>query len=190
MLVEYNAEGCYRAIPDTHALADAGPTERHASATPLLRTTGSNTEFETRLKNGITVCGDAKTAQCLEAVLLESPGTWKDQGQARIEPDDWMTIPLVNNWRELYKAGQAKVYPVGPKDRAIIDADFDNLHASGRMSWSNKATLFSFPCFVVWKTNRDGTRKGRTVVNIRTLNQISVPDAYPVPSQEDILVSI
>ena len=32
-----------------------------------------------------------------------------------------MDIPLVDNWRDLYKAGQAKVYPVGPKERDMID---------------------------------------------------------------------
>lgn len=97
MLVEYDAEGYYLAATKAHMLAGAGLDERLTIATPLLRATGINPEFETRLENGITVHGDAKTAQRLKAVIMESPGIWKDQGQARIEPDGWMTIPLVNN---------------------------------------------------------------------------------------------
>lgn len=101
-----------------------------------------------------------------------------------------MSIPLVDNWTEVYKPGRAKVYPVGPRDRAVIDSDFNKLHEQGRMSWTNEPTPFSFPCFVVWKTLPDGTRKGRTVVDIRALNKVTIPDAYPVPSQDEILACI
>lgn len=36
----------------------------------------------------------------------------------------------------------------------------------------------------------DGSRKGRVVVDIRALNKITMPDAYSVPSQADILAAI
>lgn len=93
---------------------------------------------------------------------------------------------MVDNWREVYKAGQAKVYPVGPKDREVIDEAFDKLHSQGRMEWTSTATPFSFPCFIVWKETAQGP-KGRVVIDIGALNKITVPDVYPVPSQSEIL---
>ena len=54
------------------------------------------------------------------------------------------------------------------------------------MEWTSTATPFSFPCFVVWRDTPEG-KKGRVVVDIRALNSITMPDAYPVPSQAEIL---
>lgn len=41
------------------------------------------------------------------------------------------------------------------------------------MEWNTESTPFTYPCFVVWRTLSDGTRKGRAVVDIRALNQIT-----------------
>jgi hypothetical protein len=48
------------------------------------------------------------------------------------------------------------------------------------MSWSTKATPFSFPVFVVWKIAQNRERKGRVVVDIRTVNHLAQLDAYPI----------
>ncbi len=101
-----------------------------------------------------------------------------------------MEIPLVEDWREKYKPGQARVYPVGQTDRDIIDKAFDKLQGQDRAEWTKTSTPFTFSCFVVWRTMPDGSRKGRVVVDIRALNKITMPDAYPVPSQADILAAI
>lgn len=58
------------------------------------------------------------------------------------------------------------------------------------MEWNTESTPFMYPCFVVWRNLPDGTRKGRVVVDIRALNSITVPDAYPVPSQTEILAEL
>ena len=100
-----------------------------------------------------------------------------------------MDIPLLDNWRELYKPSQARVYPLGKADKQVIDEQFNKLHTQDRIEWTSSATPFSFPCFVVWKDTPTG-RKGRVVVDIRVLNKITMPDAYPVPSQAEILALI
>jgi hypothetical protein len=33
----------------------------------------------------------------------------------------------------------------------------------------------------------DGERKGRVVIDIRGLNELVVPDVYPMPTQDDLL---
>ncbi len=145
---------------------------------------------ETVLPNGITLYGNPAPPEFLK--LIEAyPDLWNDKGNvAKIPEKDWMEIPLVDNWRDIYKPGQARVYQLSSKDRAIVDVAFDKLHEQGRMSWTKKATPFSFPVFVVWRTMPDGSRKGRAVVDIRALNKITLPDAYPVPSQADILAAV
>lgn len=100
-----------------------------------------------------------------------------------------MEILLLENWRELYNPRQAKVYPLGAKDRHEVDKVFNKLHAQDRMEWTTSATPFTYPCFVVWRTV-DGEPKGRVVVDIRALNKITSPDTYPMPSQDDILNAI
>ena len=97
-----------------------------------------------------------------------------------------MDIPLIVNWEEKFKAGYVKVYPLGPKDRKIIDTEFNKFHHSGCIDWSG-LTPFTYPCFVVWTIKANGTCKRCTIVDIRSLNKITLPDAYLMPSQANIL---
>ena len=145
------------------------------------------TRKETRLDNGVTVYGDESTVSKIDGVVKDFASLWEDRGQqAKIPENEQMQIPLVDNWEEIYKPGQARVYPVGIQDREVVDQTFDKLHEQGRMKWTKKSTPFSFPCFVVWKQTPDG-RKGRVVIDIRALNRITIPDAYPIPLQDDII---
>ena len=91
-----------------------------------------------------------------------------DHGQtAKIPEEDEMEIPLINNWEEVYKPRQAKVYPLGHQDRVVVDEAFNKLHQQGRLEWTNKLTPFSHPYFVIWKDSRlNGIPKGQVVVNI------------------------
>ena len=57
------------------------------------------------------------------------------------------------------------------------------------MDWSG-STLFTYPCFVVWTTKADGTRKEHIVVDIRALNKITLPDVYLMPLQADMPADI
>ena len=70
-----------------------------------------------------------------------------------------------------------------------MDSTFDALHAQERLRWTTENTPFSYPVFVVWKTV-NAERKGRVVVDIRGLNQLVVPDAYPLPLQADIIAAV
>lgn len=38
-----------------------------------------------------------------------------------------------------------KPYPLGPKDRQVVDETFDKLHDQGKMGWTTKATPFRRP---------------------------------------------
>ena len=86
--------------------------------------------------------------------------------------------------------GKCRVYPLGTEDKKVVNETFDDMHRQGRLKWTNSPTPFSYPVFVVWKSLPDGTRKGRTIVDIRVLNDLMVPNAYPVPLQSDIIADL
>ena len=100
-----------------------------------------------------------------------------------------MDIPLITYWEEKFKAGNAKVYPLGPKDRKIVNTEFDKPHCQGRMNWSSPMP-FTYLCFVIETTKADGTCEARTVVDIRLLNKITLPNSYPMPSRANILADL
>lgn len=64
------------------------------------------------------------------------------------------------------------------------------MHRLGRLEFTTEHTLFSFPVFVVWKANAEGKRKGRVVVDIRKLNEMVLPDLYPLPLQSEIIANV
>ena len=146
---------------------------------------------ETKLPNGVMVYGNNNDTQLLTNLVNEFPTLWKDEGFAKVPENDWMKLTLRDDWQSrLPKSNRAKVYPLGIDDRAVVDKTFDDLHRQGRLEYTSQATPFSYPVFVVWKTLPDGTRKGRAVVDIRGLNDLIVPDVYPVPLQSDIIARL
>lgn len=86
---------------------------------------------------------------------------WNDNRFANLPEGQWMKIPLKSDWKSRV-SGKAKVYPLGSKDKELVDSTFDELHRTGRMSWSTESTPLSYPVFCVWR-NIDGERKGRVV---------------------------
>ena len=99
-----------------------------------------------------------------------------------------MKLPLREDWQSKV-SGKSKVYPLGIEDREIVDKTFDEMHRQGRLIWTNTHTPLSYPVFVVWKKIGD-VRKGRAVVDIRGLNDLLVPDAYPVHLQSDVIADL
>lgn len=71
---------------------------------------------------GVTVYGDTEVSRRLED-LVRSYDIWSDRGFVNIPPDQWLTIPLKDGW-ESSVLKHAKVYPLGPKDREVVDETF------------------------------------------------------------------
>ena len=146
---------------------------------------------ETKLPNGVTVYGNKQDTKVLTSLVNEFPTLWEDEGFAKIPEEDWMKLTLRDDWQaRLPKSNRAKIYPLGLEDRAVVDQTFDALQRQGRLKYTTQATPFSYPVFVVWKSLADGTRKGRAVVDIRGLNDLIVPDVYPVPLQSDVIARL
>lgn len=174
-------------------------TRRHEVRAMLVRTQShieqkikDQIRREVKLQSGVTIFGNEKQRTAWTTIVDRFKTRFDtERGNiAKVPESQQMEIPLVEDWDKLYKPGRAKVYNLGLRDRQFIDATFDKLHHQNRLEWTQKATPFSFPCFVVWTKDDSGMPKGRVVVDIRALNKIVIPDAYPVPNQSDILAEL
>ena len=87
---------------------------------------------ETRLDNGVMVYGDAQATTALSDLVTEFPTIWQDEGFVKLPQDDWMKITLRDDWQSRLPSGnRAKIYPLGIKDREVIDKTFDEMHRQG-----------------------------------------------------------
>ena len=141
--------------------------------------------LERVMDNGVTIYERTEQAAgVLNHILDHFQDLFIDKGETVDIPEDqWMPIPLKPD----ATSKPARVYPVGQKDRDVIDATFGKLHDQGKMAWSTQPIPFSYPVFVVWRSMPDGSRKGRVVVDIRELNRVTETDTYPLPLQSDVI---
>ena len=200
-VTEYEVDTCFRAHPTVAPLA--APNDLPNQSTVIRDVFAMATEIaleeasanplnkkERKMENGVTIYGDQEDYVDFRALVEDFRDLFNDNGGVVDVPEEeWMEIPLIENWRDIYKPNQAKVYSLGTKDRQVVDKLFDKLHQENLMEWTRGGTAFTYPCFVVWRTV-NGEQKGRVVVDIRALNKITSPDTYPVPSQADILNAI
>ena len=98
--------------------------------------------------------------------------------------DKLITIPLVDSWNRI-KLGQCP-YPVGQKDRELMDKTLNKLHYKGRIKWVIKPTPFAIPVFIAWRII-NGIKKSHVVANLHALNKTAIPDTYPLPLPETII---
>ena len=188
-IVDYNQHGCYMVSPEAESLATCGwrvsgqsdPTST-SSETPIIPArTDPNKEHQ--LPNGVTVYGDNSSASTLANLVSSFEDVFTDTGRTVDIPEDyWMPIKLKSGAQP--KA--SKVYPLGQKDRQVVDETFDKLHAQGKLRFTDQPTPFSWPCFVVWRDTPQG-RKVRVVIDIRGLNAVTEDDSYPLPLQSDMI---
>lgn len=145
-VLEYEATRCFQIDTKHTTLADKPPRkdrsrswikrafQRLLGTAAAFSAATSPIETEIMHATGATIYGNTAATQAISEVIEAFPNLWKDTGNVTNMPEDLhMEIPLVDNWRDLYKAGQARVYPVGLRDKQIIDEAFDKLHDQGRM---------------------------------------------------------
>lgn len=130
---------------------------------------------------------DGTVARRFIQLVEKYPAIWKDQGIIKMEPGEEMRVPLVEGWQN-YPVGQ-RAYPQGIEGRKFLDDTLDGLHDQDRMEWQQGPTPFAAPAFTHWRVAKDA-RKGRMVVDLRCLNRVAIPDAYPLPLQSDIIAML
>ena len=150
----------------------------------------SELSTETLLMNEITVYSGTSTLYQITEVISQYPQLWEDWGNiVNVSESEWMNISLFDNWRELYKAEQVKVYSLRKQNKELVDKTFNKLHTENCLKWVSTITSFTYLCFVVWRDTQEGC-KNRVVVNIWALNKITISDIYSVPFQVEILAAV
>ena len=167
-LIDIAYDNCF--FTDERAAIDSAtfplslqPLSEFSAGPPLFPTDSS---LETVLDNGVKVYGDAAAVEQIAELVAEYPTIWESQCFVRIPPKQWMTVPLKPGWESKVSAIKPKVYPLGNEARRIVDDTFEEMYTQGRLKYTTDPTPFSFPVFVIYKTDSQGKRKSHAVVNI------------------------
>ncbi len=64
------------------------------------------------------------------------------------------------------------------------------MYKQSRLEYTTDPTSFSFPVFVIYKTDSHGKRKGCIVVDIQKLNDLVLLDSYPLPLQLEKIANV
>lgn len=101
------------------------------------------------LPNGVHVYS-ANDMHCtaFANLVLHHPVWGETEGFVEILEDKWMEIPLVPDWQS--KVPWNRVYRQGPKEKAIIDKCFNQLHDQGCLSWAKGHTPSGYPAFIIY----------------------------------------
>lgn len=74
-------------------------------------------------------------------------------------------------------------FPVSPANREVIDKQMDSWISLGVIEPSKSP--WAAPVFIVYRNG-----KPRMVINLRRLNEMVIPDEFPLPKQDDILQAL
>ena len=150
----------------------------------------TNPSLETVLDNEVNVYRDAAAVRQIVDLVAEYLRIWESQGFVYIPPKRWRIIPLKPSWESNVSAIKPQIYPLGNKARRVVNNTFDEMYKQGRLEYTTDLTPFSFPVFIIYKTNLHDKRKCRVVVDIRKLNNLVLPDSYPLPLQSKIIANV
>ena len=179
--------GWFRKTMRTLLAATTAITVMHVFSTITTFSTTTN-PTEVRLNNGITIYEPQTDVSVIETVIKKKLLLWKNhENIMNVLKKMWMKIFLINNWRKIYKAKQAKIYSLNKKNKKMMNKKFNKYYEQEWLSWTKTETLFTFPVFVIWKMIND-EKKNRMVIDIWTLNKIIMSDAYSLSLQTEIIV--
>ena len=121
---------------------------------------------ENLLMNRIMMYSDSDNLYWITKVVSQYPQLWENWDNiVDVSESEWMNISLLNNWRELYKAEQVKVYSLRKQNKELVDKTFNKLHTENCLEWVLTVTPFTYLCFVIWRDTQEGWKE-RVVVNI------------------------
>lgn len=101
-----------------------------------------------------------------------------------------MIVPLKPSWELKVSAIKLQIYPLGNKACCVIDDTFDEMHKQSCLQYTTDPTPFSFPIFVIDKTDQHGRRKCCTVIDIWKVNKLVLADSYLLPLQSEIIAHV
>ena len=101
-----------------------------------------------------------------------------------------MKVHLKPGWETKVSAVKPRVYLLDINSKRLVDGTFNELQRLGCLKYTTSHTPFSFSVFIIWKTAANSEKKGRAVVDIRKLNDLVIPNTYPLPLQSEIIANV
>lgn len=101
-----------------------------------------------------------------------------------------MTVLLKLGWKSKVLAIELQIYPLSDKAQRVVDNNFDEMHKQSRLQYTTNLIPFSFPMFVIYRTDERGKTKSHAVVDIRKLNNLVLPDSYSLSLQLEIIANV
>lgn len=147
-------------------------------------------DMETELLNSIKIYRDKEAVDMITRLIDDYLSIWESLDFIQILPECWIKVYLKPRWETKISNIKPKVYPLGIKAKCLINETFDKIQHLGHLKYTTSHIPFSFPMFVVYKTNIKGEKKRHPIVNIHKLNDLVVLDIYSLPLQSDIIASV
>lgn len=101
-----------------------------------------------------------------------------------------MKVPLKPGWEAKVSMIKPRVYLLGNENRQVVDKIFDEMYRLGRLEFTTEHNQINFPMFVIWKTDVEGKKKGKSVIDIRKLNKMLLPNLYSWSLQLEIIANV
>lgn len=146
--------------------------------------------MEIVLDNGMRVYRDASAVRQISDIVVGYLLIWESQDFVQILLKRWIKISLKPSWKSKVLFIKSRVYPLDNNARCLVDNTFDEMHKQGHLQFTTDLTLFSFPVFIIWKTDVQGKKKSRAVVDICKLNEWVLSDSYFLLLQSEIIANI
>lgn len=185
------------------ALREPAQPEQHVIQSALVDESTTITH-----NTGVKVFRREPDASRIGDILDEFAHVFTDNGFADVPEDRQLRVHFKPDWHKLIPP-KCKVYPIGGPEQRIVEHTIDKL--GPKLYPTLTHVPFSFPVFVIWreapgpkveqqkdnmaegnKKNRksddpNDNRKGRMVIDVRTLNDMILTDAYPMKTQDYII---
>ena len=143
---------------------------------------------EVTTKEGIRIYAiDLQLAQRFIRIYKSFPKLQRDEGLIKVPPDELIHIPLVKGQQN--QKIKSYIYSLSSQDREVLNKIFNKLYRQGKIVYTIKPTPFVHPVFIVQHTVK-GQQKGRVIIDLRTLNRITIPNNYPLPLQLEIIATL
>ena len=139
-------------------------------------------------KEGIYVYAiDQQLAQGFIYIYESFPKLQRDEGLIKVPPNELIYIPLVEGQQN--QKIKSRIYPFSSRDYKVLNKVFNELYRQGKIVYATKLTPFIYLVFVVQRIVK-GQQKGRVIINLYTLNYITISNNYPLLLQLEIIATL
>lgn len=71
-----------------------------------------------------------------------------------------------------------------------MDNILDKIHLQRCLKFTTNPIFFSFLVFMIWKTDTQGKKKGRAMIDVQKLNNLIIPNSYYLLLQLEIIANV